>query len=760
MSRADLPSIRGKLDRDERGLEQPVAPADAAEEEAFSPYHFIHQHLRGRYLLAIGLGLLCAAAMAVVGWNMTSPMYRSEALLRIAYEQQRVLQASPDYKPMEVYEAFMQSQVALLGSSRVLSKAVEEPIWADRNIKMDASWVEALAEGLMVEHRAGTENLKVSFASSNPLFAATAVRATVDAYTKLYNEMDLQSSKERTTALESRKTELDGVIDKSLLTLRDESAEFGSSNVDRFYENAVARLTRIESSLIDVRIALAMTQPRTVGGQAPAVVRFTPQQIARFDQTMARYVADREGYEMKLQQLRMRGLGDGHKDVKETRQMLDFVAERIRDSALEFQESGAASAAAAAAAQAAPAAAASAAVPGLIGRSADELKGFEANLMQLNKEAKDQLTAVGSKKLKIEAIRAEIDKNKSELNDVVQKLSSIQIESGLSGRLSVMSNGEVPLLPFRNRRVHLAGMGAIAGLAVPAVAMVGLAFVRRRYRDSMDAADDLAKDVTLLGILPQLPARLTDPESAADAAQCLHQIRVMLQVQQPQGQVTYLLTSSCPGEGKTSLCAALALSFAAAGARTLVVDADLIGQRLTRGYRMEDKAGFREAMEGGRKSIPFYPTGVKHLSILPAGISDGRDACSVSSKMVKRLLQAVREDFDVVLVDSGPILGSLEALVLAQHVDGVIMTISREQQKPLVDRALRQLRSVKATIAGMVFNKAESADFKRSVGPSSLRSIPRNAESGMLVKAGMTSTSGFGSLVDSVQTFMPEPNPT
>jgi hypothetical protein len=85
----------------------------------------------------------------------------------------------------------------------------------------------------------------------------------------------------------------------------------------------------------------------------------------------------------------------------------------------------------------------------------------------------------------------------------------------------------------------------------------------------------------------------------------------------------------------------------------------------------------------------------------------------------------------------------------------VLLTISRQQQKPLVDRAIRQLRSANARIAGLVFNKAERRDFRRSVGVSSLRSISTNADSGTLVRAGVTSTSGFGSLVDSVQTYLP-----
>jgi hypothetical protein len=187
----------------------------------------------------------------------------------------------------------------------------------------------------------------------------------------------------------------------------------------------------------------------------------------------------------------------------------------------------------------------------------------------------------------------------------------MQLESGISGRLSVMSNGETPLLPFRDRRIHIAGAGGLIGLFMPAAAIVAYGMSKRRYRFSGDAADDLSRDVKLLGILPQLPARLTDPESAADAAQCLHQIRVMLQVQQTGlGPMAYLMTSSCPGEGKTSLCAALAMSFATSGARTLVVDADLIGQRLTRGYRLEDKPGLREVMQTDATDVPYYPSGM------------------------------------------------------------------------------------------------------------------------------------------------------
>jgi len=154
--------------------------------------------------------------------------------------------------------------------------------------------------------------------------------------------------------------------------------------------------------------------------------------------------------------------------------------------------------------------------------------------------------------------------------------------------------------------------------------------------------------------------------------------------------------------------------------------------------------------------VHVVATKTPNLSLLPCGVSDGRDACAVSASAVKKLLAGCRQQFDVILVDSGPILGSLEASVMAGQVDGVILTISREQQKPLVERAIAHLRSVGAQVAGMVFNKAERRDFYRSVAASSLRSISaKGQETSALVRVGVTATSGFGSLVDSVQSYMP-----
>jgi capsular exopolysaccharide synthesis family protein len=730
---------------EEHGATQTLEPAPtsmAKPENLNVPYRLLHQMLRGRYPMAITTGLLLGALVAVYLWHTTEPQYASSGLIRISYDIPK-LNTTDDYKPMEVFEAFMQSQQALMTSHRVLSEALKDPQWQKSRFAVDPQATDRFVGGLKVEHRAGTEHLQVTYTSSNPVFAAVAANAVIDAYAQLYQAANQQSTNEKAAAMQTRRDQLREKMDRQEAELRQSAAEFGGSNVERFYDLAVQRLGRVESALIDVRIALALTERP---GQAPGRVFLTPQQIARFDGTMGRYLAEREQLENEQEQLRLRGYGEGHKQMVQVQRALELVTARIRDYAMDFQT--------AEHTQPVSPAGPSTGV-NVAGKTADALHVDEKNLTALEKEVKDQLAILSTKKMAVDAARSELDKAKGDYSELTQKMALLQVEAGMGGRMSIMSRAEIPVVAQRDRRAQAAALGGIGAFLLPSAAIIVVTAARRRYRYSEDAAETADhRELPLLGILPQLPPRLTEPEYAADAAQCVHQIRVMLQVRaQGQESMAYLMTSACPGEGKTSLTAALALSYAAAGAKTLLLDADLIGQRLTRGYRMEDRSGFREIVAGSLEVKP-YETAMANLSIIPAGVSDGRDACAVSSGVVKRLLKDLRSRYDVILVDSGPILGSLEALVVAGQVDGVVLTISREQQKPLVDRAVRQLKSVGARIAGMVFNKAQNWDFRRSVSMSSLRSVSRSPDTG-LVRAGVTSTSGFGSLVDSVQTYMP-----
>jgi capsular exopolysaccharide synthesis family protein len=266
-------------------------------------------------------------------------------------------------------------------------------------------------------------------------------------------------------------------------------------------------------------------------------------------------------------------------------------------------------------------------------------------------------------------------------------------------------------------------MGMLAGGGLPVGAVLLWGVSRKRFRFS-DEARDLAANVALLGVLPNLPKKgMADAEDAAAATHCVHQIRTMLQLGgKPQDKV-YCMTSAEAGEGKTSLTLALGLSYARSGARTLLIDADMIGRGLTSDLAVRVEHGLGDALRAGQLNGTVMDTQFERVSVLPVGLRDERAIPEFTAVAARRLLDDARKEFDVILVDTGPILGSLEAACVTANADGVVMVIGRGQHRPRLERALAQLRSIQARVVGLVFNRAAATDFHQSGSSTSRRSV-------------------------------------
>jgi capsular exopolysaccharide synthesis family protein len=204
----------------------------------------------------------------------------------------------------------------------------------------------------------------------------------------------------------------------------------------------------------------------------------------------------------------------------------------------------------------------------------------------------------------------------------------------------------------------------------------------------------------------------------------VHQIRTMLQISaDSQDRRVFCVTSPSPGDGKTSLTLALGLSFATAGSRTLLIDLDLVGAGLTNRMSVNSNEGILEAVSN-RSILPYVQsTDITDLSILPVGRAGARHASMLSPAVVRKLVTEARNHFDTVLIDTGPILGSIEASPVCVSADAVILAVARGQQRPLVERALNHLMSIGARLAGVVFNRAQARDFEQSVSRISMRSL-------------------------------------
>lgn len=195
------------------------------------------------------------------------------------------------------------------------------------------------------------------------------------------------------------------------------------------------------------------------------------------------------------------------------------------------------------------------------------------------------------------------------------------------------------------------------------------------------------------------------PESVASEA--YRSLRAALMLSSDKTRVIQL-TSALEGEGKTITACNLAVVFAAANKRIILIDADLRDPQVGTLLRCrKGEAGLREYL-GGTASLDdvILETDRNGLSILLAGERSNDPSALLSSERLKDLLGELKKRFDYVILDSAAVLPASDALILSQSVDGVSLIVGTKQTKaPMVERALVQLRRAGANVVGAALNE-------------------------------------------------------
>ena len=170
---------------------------------------------------------------------------------------------------------------------------------------------------------------------------------------------------------------------------------------------------------------------------------------------------------------------------------------------------------------------------------------------------------------------------------------------------------------------------------------------------------------------------------------------------------TILVTSSLPSEGKSFISANLAISFAQAGKKVLIVDCDLRKGRQHKIFNVSGKIGLSNLLIGDiNKSNDFIiKTHINNLSIIPRGVFPPNPSELLNSKKNANLINTLKKYYDIIILDGAPISGLADSLILSTYVDKVLLvTAVNYTVKTELKNTIKSLENVNAHVAGCVAN--------------------------------------------------------
>lgn len=175
---------------------------------------------------------------------------------------------------------------------------------------------------------------------------------------------------------------------------------------------------------------------------------------------------------------------------------------------------------------------------------------------------------------------------------------------------------------------------------------------------------------------------------------------------------TIIVTSSGPAEGKSTTTANLAVVFAQQGKRVLLIDADLRKPTVHYTFRTENHIGLSNVLtrqSSLEESVTV--TAQDKLWVLPSGPIPPNPSELLGSKGMNTLLEQAKDEYDVIILDTPPVLAVTDAQVLANLADGVVLVVSSgKTETEAAKKSKELLESAKAKILGVVLNNKKVQD--------------------------------------------------
>jgi len=677
-----------------------------------SLWELLDDRLRGRWTYMLIIGAVLAGILAFVGYRSDEPTFESEGVIRVVPEQIGLLGDQIAGVGNRSPESERATTALLVRSRRVLELALKDEQLAALPFAKEPNAIAKIEDSLAVTADRTSELIFITYSSESPEHAQIVTNAVLHAY---YNIFGRQGGEDMSDSMQQL-LDTEGDLNRQIKSLQKEKstrlAKYDTLDLRDWQKRKAERMDQLDAQILQARALLARAEKAKEGEEVEGLIpsdaaleRMSPRLyqlgidkdnlFAEFERIKSRFKPDSSQYK------RAQNDYDVARRVYEEERRLTL--ERWENNAGEFDTEDSRK---------------------LVGMSPDQLRGeikvLEAQLEDLRKEsqqATDDITAV-------EGLDNDIKRLEGSLNSVRARIQALELDAERyrKGRISIAQEATFPLEVSSDGRKKRAILGAAGGFGLSFLAFFLLGTIDRRAFGAQQLRSAQGRALPpCLGVLPDLSRANDDPEANDVAAHCVHQIRNQIEAQRPAEQGYVLaMTSPCQGDGKTSIVLSLGWSYAAAGYRTLMIDCDLVGRSLTRQLGMVGRAGLREALISKAVNGEIVPLSMPCLSALPAGYDTTFGPERVRRHGLDVLFEQVRPHYDVIIVDTGPILGSLESTPVIAAADGVILSVRRGRSRSKLDEAVARLESLRGRCIGVVLNWAVRADCYRYVSDTSL----------------------------------------
>ena len=687
----------------------------APQEAGVNLWALLSDRMHGRWKWAISAGAILGLSMAVVGFRMATVSYSARGLVQVESELPVLVMETPETTSLQNFTAFIGSQAELMRDPRVVSDALKSDQLQAHLPALGEDPQSTLQEGLDVEVIQGTNLIGVQYAAEDRRLAQAAVNAVIEAYFRIYGP-NSETSHTRTmqqvrTLLADARRRLADLDSERERVVRE--SEFGTLETGEMLPAIVQRVSELQERIEQIEDLRASIEGAASAEDRPVdpldVAPPSEEDLLASDPSLPMLVQSFEEDRLVVSMLRAR-MSDQHPLVRQatsrfeaSKSALESKREEMRGRWRELMGA-------------------------TLGYAA--LAERRSELLDELSELRGQIERNQRERARIVSIDRDASAVVGEISQYEARLSGLETESETirQGRVTIRAMAQLPTAPSRDRRIQYGAAGFLGGFGASLASFFLLGTIDRRAFVSRQLEGDSGR-LRPLGVVPDM-SRLGDTdEERVLLEDCVHRIRNRIEVRRTHGDRGFAIKVSSPfqGDGKTSVAAALAWSYAQAGYRTAMVDADFIGRALSHQFSMLGRPGVREAMRDPEQAMSLIRSARPNLDILPAGSDKGVTAGHLQPASMRQLLSRLREHYEIVVVDSGPMTASVESLPIIGAVDGVVLVLRRGRNRNRLTECIEDIRHVGTPYLGVILNYATLGDCQRY---SSLSRVSSEVESG------------------------------